>query len=70
MGLQIALLEAEHPRLEDDVLALLLRARAVLRHPLARRILPDLHAEAARSPEMRAINDRVAAERREQAEAL
>ncbi|AZB71223.1 TetR-like C-terminal domain-containing protein [Cereibacter sphaeroides] len=70
LGLQIALLEAEHPRLEDDVLALLLRARAVLRHPLARRILPDLHAEAARSPEMRAINDRVAAERREQAEAL
>ena len=70
LGLQIALPETEMPTLEEEVLALLLRARAVLRHPLARRILPDLHAEAARSAEMRAINDRVAVARREQAEAL
>lgn len=70
LGLRIALPEAEHPTLEEEVFNLLLRARAVLRHPLARRILPDLHAEAARSSEMRAINDRVAAARREQAEAL
>jgi len=68
LGLQIALPEAEHPTLEEDIFALLLRARAVLRHPLVRRILPDLHAEAARSSEMRAINDRVAEARREQAE--
>ncbi|WP_299837117.1 TetR/AcrR family transcriptional regulator [uncultured Jannaschia sp.] len=70
LGLQIALPEAEHPTLAEDILALLLRARAVLRHPLARRILPDLHAEAARYAEMRAINDRVALARRDQAEAL
>ncbi|MBL3702777.1 hypothetical protein GI582_08735 [Sulfitobacter sp. BDSS02] len=42
----------------------------MLRHPLVRRILPDLHAEAARSTEMRAINDRVAQARRERAEDL
>lgn len=70
LGLRIALPETEKSTLEEEVFALLLRARAVLRHPLARRILPDLHAEAARSEEMRAINDRVAAARREQAEAL
>ena len=70
LGLQIALPQAEHKTLAEDILALLLRARAVLRHPLARRILPDLHAEAARSAEMRAINDRLALARREQAEAL
>jgi hypothetical protein len=42
----------------------------VLRHPLVRRILPDLHAEAARSPEMRALNARVAQQRRGHAQAL
>ncbi|ETX28650.1 TetR-like C-terminal domain-containing protein [Roseivivax isoporae] len=68
LGVRIALPEAEHPTLEEDIFALLLRARAVLRHPLVRRILPDLHAEAARSHEMRAINDRVAEARRKQAE--
>lgn len=70
LGLQIALPQAEHKTLAEDILALLLQARAVLRHPLARRILPDLHAEAARSAEMRAINDRLALARRAQAEAL
>ena len=70
LGLRIALPEAETPSLEEDVFTLLLRARAVLRHPLARRILPDLHAEAARSTEMRAINDRLAKARREYAEVV
>ncbi|NIY95644.1 TetR family transcriptional regulator [Salipiger sp. HF18] len=70
LGLQIALPPAEHQNPAGDTLALWFRARAVLRHPLARRILPDLHAEAARSAEMRAINDRLALARREQAEAL
>ena len=70
LGLQVALPEVEHSTLEEDILALLLRTRAVLRHPLARRILPDLHAEAARSVEMRAINNRVADARRKRAEAL
>ncbi len=70
LGLRIALPEAEGTTLQEDVLALLIRTRAVLRHPLVRRILPDLHAEAARSTEMRAINDRVAQARRERAEDL
>jgi len=56
--------------LESDVLSFLMGLRAVLRHPLIRRILPDLHAEAARSEEMRAINSRVAAMRRELGRAL
>ncbi|EPX84103.1 TetR-like C-terminal domain-containing protein [Salipiger mucosus] len=70
LGLGIALPKPERATLEEDVFDLLLRIRAVLRHPLARRILPDLHAEAARSPEMRAINDRLAEARREQAQNL
>lgn len=56
--------------LESDVLSFLMSLRSVLRHPLIRRILPDLHAEAARSEEMRAINTRVAAIRRELGRAL
>lgn len=56
--------------LDSDVLSFLMRLRAVLRHPLIRRILPDLHAEAARSEEMRAINSRVAAMRRDLGQAL
>lgn len=70
LGLKIALPEAERPTLEEDVFALLLRTRAVLRHPLVRRILPDIHAEAARSAEMRSISDRVGEARRSQAEDL
>ena len=38
--------------LEGDVAALLRSLRRVLRHPLARRIVPDLHAEMPRSPEL------------------
>ena len=39
--------------LVDDVHALLRVLRRVLRHPLVRRILPDLHAELGRSLELR-----------------
>ena len=35
--------------LPGDIRALLLSLRRVLRHPVVRRIVPDLHAEAARS---------------------
>lgn len=38
--------------LAGDVTALLLSFRRVLRHPLARRIIPDLHAELGRSREL------------------
>ncbi|MEN3793861.1 TetR family transcriptional regulator [Fulvimarina sp. MAC3] len=64
LGLLLALPIAGHATLEEDVFAFLLQTCAVLRHPLVRRILPDLHAEAARSPEMRAINECVAKARR------
>ena len=70
LGLQLALPAENHPTLEEDIYALLARKRAVLRHPLARRILPDIHAEAVRSAEMRAISDRVAQARRRRAEKL
>ncbi|MFY0648531.1 TetR-like C-terminal domain-containing protein [Sulfitobacter geojensis] len=70
LGLRITLPEVEGATLQEDILNLLIQTRVVLRHPLVHRILPDLHAEAARSSEMRAINDRVAQARRERAEAL
>jgi hypothetical protein len=55
--------EAEH-------MSFLTRLRAVLRHPMIRRILPDLHAEAARSASMRELNTQVAKARREQAQVI
>ncbi len=70
LGLRMALPEVEGATLQEDILDLLRQTRVVLRHPMVRRILPDLHAEAARSTEMRAINDRVAQARRERAEVL
>lgn len=69
IALKVALFE-DRGGLEADILAFLHRLRAVLRHPLARRILPDLHAEAARSPEMRALSTRIAQARRGQANVL
>jgi AcrR family transcriptional regulator len=69
LGLQMARIE-DRGSLETDVAAFIFRLRAVLRHPLVRRILPDLHAEAARSPEMRALNARVAQRRRGHGQAL
>jgi AcrR family transcriptional regulator len=35
--------------LEKDVFAFLVKLRVVLRHPLVRKILPDIHAESARN---------------------
>lgn len=69
LGTEIAQTE-DKGSLEGDILAFLIQVRAVLRHPLVRRILPDIQAEAARSPEMRAINARVAEARRAQAATL
>lgn len=67
LGLKVAMLE-DRGSLQADVLAFLIRLRAVLRHPMIRRILPDLHAEAARSAVMRDLNTRVATARRAQAQ--
>lgn len=69
LGLTIAMPE-DHGSLQADVLAFLIRLRAVLRHPMIRRILPDLHAEAARSAPMRDLNTQVARARREQAQII
>lgn len=43
---------ADTGTLEGDVRSLLLSLRRLLRHPIVRRILPDLHAETARSTEL------------------
>jgi AcrR family transcriptional regulator len=69
LGLTIAMPE-DHGSLTADVLAFLTRLRAVLRHPMIRRILPDLHAEAARSAPMRDLNTQVAKARRAQAQVI
>jgi AcrR family transcriptional regulator len=69
LGLAMAMPE-DLGSLEADVLAFLTRLRAVLRHPMIRRILPDLHAEAARSASMRNLNTQVAKARREQAQVI
>ncbi len=69
LGLTMAMPE-DHGSLEADVLAFLTRLRAVLRHPMIRRILPDLHAEAARSAPMRDLNTEVAKARRAQAQVI
>lgn len=69
LGLTMAMPE-DHGSLEADVLAFLTRLRAVLRHPMIRRILPDLHAEAARSAPMRDLNTQVAKARRMQAQVI
>lgn len=66
LALDIAIAK-DHGSLTADMLGLLVRLRIVLRHPIVRRILPDLHAEAARSPEMRSINTRLAEARRDRA---
>ena len=44
---------ADTGSLQSDILALLFSIRRVLRHPVVRRILPDVHAEIARSPDLR-----------------
>lgn len=52
---------------EEDVLLLVRRLAATLRHPLVRRILPDLHAEHARSDELADLLAKVTVDRRTQA---
>lgn len=52
---------------EGDIEAFIRRLAATLRHPIVRRILPDLHAENARSDELSDLLDRVTQDRRTQA---
>ncbi|MCV0425395.1 MAG: TetR/AcrR family transcriptional regulator [Roseibium sp.] len=56
--------------LAEDVLAITRSFAIVLRHPLVRRILPDLHAERARSDELDELVVRVGQDRRSQGLAL
>jgi AcrR family transcriptional regulator len=66
LGLKLAAFE-DKGSLEGDIKAFHRRLRAVFRHPLVRRILLDIHAEAARSDEMKSISRRVTLTRREEA---
>lgn len=52
---------------EGDVAVLMRRLAATLRHPLVRRILPDLHAEHARSDQLAQLLENVTRDRRTQA---
>ncbi|NBJ11191.1 TetR/AcrR family transcriptional regulator [Microvirga arsenatis] len=55
--------------LRSDIELLLRQLRRVLRHPLVARILPDLHAEMPRTPELaKAIRSRLQSYRRSRAE--
>jgi AcrR family transcriptional regulator len=57
--------------LEGDIRAILGSVRRILRHPLVRRILPDLHAEMLRNPDLaHAIRGRLQTERRQRAELI
>ncbi|WP_282027293.1 MULTISPECIES: TetR/AcrR family transcriptional regulator [Alphaproteobacteria] len=53
-----------------DVTALIRKLAVTLRHPLVRRILPDLHAENARSDELNDLLERVTLDRRTQANVM
>lgn len=56
--------------LQGDLRATIRSFMVALRHPLIRRILPDLHAENARSTELNGLLDRVTRARRAQASAV
>lgn len=56
--------------LKEDISAITRTFSIALRHPLVRRILPDLHAEHARSDELATLLNTVTKERRLQATAV
>lgn len=57
--------------LTDDIRQILLSLRRTFRHPIIRRILPDLHAEMARTSELSAeIRSTLQYERRERAKLI
>lgn len=64
VGIELAKL-VDTGALESDIKALLYQLRRVLKHRLVRRILPDLHAEMQRNPDLAAdIRGRLQTERR------
>ncbi|WP_274425207.1 TetR/AcrR family transcriptional regulator [Chelativorans sp. YIM 93263] len=56
---------ADQGSLQADILAYLRATRTVLRHPLVRRIIPDLIAQRSRSNELSAILHDIAVARRQ-----
>lgn len=57
--------------LHNDIRLLLLQLRRLLRHPLVARILPDLHAEMPRTPELaHAVRTQLQTYRRDKAETV
>jgi AcrR family transcriptional regulator len=50
--------------LQKDIFAFLVKLRVTLRHPLVRKILPDIHAESARNGELAAQLNELASTRR------
>lgn len=56
---------SDHGSLAADIRAYLRTTRLAFRHPLIRRILPDLVAERSRTPEVSMTLDRLAAARRQ-----
>ncbi|RYG69096.1 TetR/AcrR family transcriptional regulator [bacterium] len=57
--------------LREDIRLVLRSVRRLLRHPLVKRILPDLHAEMLRSPELsEAVRGRLQTGRRERSAAV
>ena len=70
LGIELAV-APDTGSLQGDVRALLEQLRRMLRHPLIRRILPDLHAEMLRSPELAgAVRGRLQTERRRRGEVV
>ena len=68
LGIELAV-DPDTGSMQGDVRALLEQLRRVLRHPLIGRILPDLHAEMLRSPELAAaVRGRLQGERRRRGE--
>lgn len=61
---------SDHGTLAADLAAYLEKTRRALRHPLVRRIVPDLAAERIRSGDLTAVLDRIAARRRALGETL
>lgn len=60
----------DHGSLQADLHAYLTASHRALRHPLIRRVLTDLIAERARSPELAAALDRMGRDRRQQGQQL
>lgn len=70
-GMAVDITEVEdRGALEADILAFLKSLRRALRHPIVRRVLPDILAECARSDELVPLLEGIAKARRRRGEAI